>query len=243
MAQSDFTDLTGILNSATVKRVATAAMTPPAGGGSFVLGMRSLVVATGVVASFYNGAGFAPYAKGGVISAALKRGISGGDEGFAPMIFLNLQGTAVASNGYLLGLSDAEPSHLVLKKGPMSTGLPDDAPGTNGVIWRSTLTYERDTWVHCRLMAAWNADGDVVLTVYTNDLDTHDVDTPTWVALPGAAIDGAVVPVGLNGLTDDAAGIVTGSASYAGGRAGFGVYVSDTNRVVAFDQIAIEAQT
>ena len=43
--------------------------------------------------------------------------------------------------------------------------------------------------------------------------------------------------------TDDAAGIVTGSASYAGGRAGFGVYVSDANRVVAFDQIAIEAQT
>ena len=125
----------------------------------------------------------------------------------------------------------------------MSTGLPDDAPGTNGVIWRSTLTYARNTWVHAQLMAAWNQNGDVVLTVYTNDLGAHSVTSPTWVALPGTAIDGAVVPVGNNGLTDDSAGIATGSPSYAGGRAGIGAYFSDTTRLVAFDQIAIVAQT
>lgn len=243
MAQSDFTDLTGILNSSQVKRVATAAIAPPPGGGSFCFGMKSIVVATGVVASFYNGAGFAPYSKGGVVSGAMKRLISGGDTGFAPILFLNLQGSAVASNGYLLGLSDAELAHLILKKGPMSTGLPDSAPGSDGVIWRSTLTFARDTWVHARLMAAWNDNGDVVLSVTTNDLTANDVDAPVWVALPGASVDGAVMPSGLNGLTDDAAGLATGSPSYAGGRAGFGAFFSDTTRRVAFDHLTIDAQT
>ncbi len=241
MALSDLTDCTGILNSSQVKKVATAALAPPGGGGSFLSAWNTIVVASGSSASFFNGSGFAPCTKGGIISAALQRGTSGGTTGWANYVFLGLQGTAITNNAYLFGLSDSSPSHLVLRKGALSGGLPDVAPGLQGVIWRSTATYPIGAWVHLQLMGAYNLNTDMVLSV--NVSTTGDVTAPTWVALPGIAIAGSVTPAGNNGLIDDGAGIITGTPSYAGGRFGIGAQFTDVNRVAIFDAISIVAQT
>ena len=247
MAQSDFTAPTGVLTNSSVLRVETTAFTPPNGGGLFLQAYKSIAVATGVMALFYNGSGFAPTpaTKGGIASMALNRATSGGAGGWAPFVFVNLGGTNVSNEAYILGIGDATPGHLILRKGALSGGLPDVDPGAaspQGVIWRSDEVIALNEWAHVRLMVAGNANGDAVISVWRSALATHALSSPTWVAVAGQRIAQGGGTVAATGITDDGAGILTGSPAFTSGYMGYGVYVSNTARVALVDGFACEAQ-
>ncbi len=232
MAQTDWTFLNDGLDAATVDRGVTTGIARAPGGGSFVYGFNSLSTAQGVVALFTNQLNFAPMQKGGSVRAAIQRGISGGPLNFAPFLFIGLQGPSVNDLGYLLGLGDGDPHHIVLRKGALSGGLPDIAPGTQGVLRRSTGTFTPGTWLHLRLDLVANQNGDVLLQVFQNDLSAHALGTaPSWQPLPG-----------MDELVDDALGINSGSLPFTSGRAGFGFFTKDVTRRGFFDQVEIYRQ-
>lgn len=234
MAQSNLTIMTNSLDAAVVDRGVTAGQTPPAGGGTFVYGFNSLQVpGAGAVALFANQVNFAPMASGGSVRAAIKRAASGGTTGWAPFLFIGAQGPGVNDSGYLLGLQDDDPSHIVLKKGALNFGIPSGTPDptNNGILRRSTDAIDIDEWYHLRLDMVVNGSGDVVLKVFQNDLSVNDVDSPVWTAINGMA-----------DFVDDALAVNTGSAPFTSGRAGFGMQVSDVTRRGFFDQLEVFRQ-
>lgn len=242
MAESDFAVLTSSLSPASVARGVTAGVTKPNGGGSFVYGFNSLEIVDGASALACSLTNFYPTSSGGSVRAAMMRAAGGGNEGFAPFIFMCLQGPAVSNSGYLLGLGDDDPYHIVLRKGSIASGLPDlvpDPDGTNHVLMRSTETYEIDTWLHLRLDVIVQGSGDVLLQCYQNDLDTNPVTSPVWTLIPG--MEGPLYP-GITGFVDDALGINTGSVPYTSGRGGFAFRVEDATRRSYFDAFEMARQ-
>lgn len=242
MASTDWTTTTDSLPIEEVDRGVTAGIARPNGGGGFVYGMNSLEVVEGAVALFSNQADFAPMASGGSVRGALKRGVSGGPTGFSPFLFIGLQGTENTDSGYLLGLGDADPHHIVLAKGRLDAGVPDLAPNAplNGVLMRSTEGFNPDTWLHLRLDMIVQGTGDTILQVFRNDLDANTVDSPVWESIPGMA--GPLAP-DTEGFVDDSVRVATGSAPFASGRAGFGMAASDVTRRAFFDHIQVARQT
>jgi hypothetical protein len=177
---------------------------------------------------------FNPLVKGGDIRGAVQRAVGGGVTDFSAFFFALLGGTAFTDEAYLLGLSDGDPSHIELRKGTISSGLPDEAPnptGPNKIIRRSTATIAVGTWVHLRLEAVVNTNGDVVLNCYQNDLVANAVTAPVWTTIPGMA-----------SFTDDALGIATGTLPYTSGRIGFGGKFADVTRRCYFDHIEVLKQ-
>jgi len=242
MAQADWAFLTGGLGSGSVARGVTAGVVPPNGGGSFVYGFNSLAIVDGAVALCCSLSGFAPMAKGGSIRGAIKRAPGGGAIGFAPFFFIGLQGGAVSDSGYLLGLGDESPHHIVLRKGSILTGLPDlaaDPDGTSHILMRSTDTFEEDTWLQLRLDFIVQGSGDVVLQCFANDLTVNAVTAPVWETIAG--MEGPLIP-SVEGFVDDALGINTGSVPFTSGRAGFAFRVEDVTRRAHFDSIEIARQ-
>lgn len=233
MAQSDLTVLSDGLASVVVDRGVTAGTTKPSGGGTFVYGFNSLQIVTGAVGLFANQVNFAPMASGGSVRGAIQRGISGGTVGYSPFLFIGLQGPSVNDTGYLLGLQDDDPSHIVIRKGAVSAGVPEGTPDptSNQILRRSTDPVDNGDWVHLRLDMIVNPSGDVVLRVWQNDLSDNAVTSPVWTAIPG-----------MSAFIDDALGINTGSAPYTSGRAGFGFQCSDVTRRGFFDHLEIFRQ-
>lgn len=233
MAQADLTELTNSVAIASIDRGVTAGVDKPNGGGSFVYGFNSLAVIGGSVGLFANQVNFAPMAKGGTVSAAIKRGTSGGTTGWSQFLFIGLQGSDVSDLGYLLGLQDDDPTHLVLRKGTVDAGLASGTPDptNNGILRRSTNAREIDEWYHVRLDMVVNPSGDVILKVFENDLSVNPVDTPVWQAVAGMA-----------DFTDDSLGVNTGSAPYTSGRAGFGIRNDDVTRRSFFDHLRVIRQ-
>lgn len=234
MASADWSFLNDGLDATNVDRGVTTGVARPNGGGSFVYGFNSLTPSVGAVGLFTNLVSFAPMAKGARIHGCVKRLPSGGPIGFAPFFFLGLQGPSVNDQGYLLGLADGDPYHLVLKKGAPIAGLDDLAPdpGSNGVLLRSTATFDPDTWHHLRLDMIVNLNGDVLLQCFSNDLAAHAIGTaPTWVPIPG-----------MEEFIDDALQINSGSAPLTSGRGGFAFKTEDVTRRAAFDQIELFRQ-
>ena len=240
MAELDWTSLVGELDGASVLRAVTAGTTPPNGGGSFIRGANSLQNNTGVVGQYHNGTGFAPTAKGGEISGALMRGTSAGTTGYAVFLFAQLGGTNVADTGYILGLSDGSPGRIVLRKGSLATGLPDEAPGTGGVLARSDESVANDVWAHVRMEMVVNLSGDVVINVYRSDLGSNPVTSPVWVPVPG--MDGFSGGVAATAIIDDALGVNTGSVPLTAGRMGYGHWSNDVSRRSYVDHIKPERQ-
>jgi hypothetical protein len=227
LAETDWTFLNDGLDAATVDRGVTTGIARPPGGGSFVFGFNSLSTAPGAVGVFTNQPSFAPMAKGGSVRGAIQRGVSGGPLGFAPFLFIGLQGPSVNDLGYLLGLGDGDPHHIVLRKGALAGGLPDTPPGPQGVLRRSAATFMPATWLHLRLDMVVNLDGDVLLQVFQNDLGAHPLGTaPDWQPVPG-----------MDEFIDDALGINSGSQPYTSGRAGFGFTTRDVTRRGFVDSI------
>jgi hypothetical protein len=238
LASTDWSELTGNLSSTDVRRGVTGGHTPPNGGGTFVYGMRSVIVANGTVALFTNQANFAPTPsnKGMSVRGAIKRATSAGEDKFEAYLFAGCQESDVASNAYALGLTAGNPCRLALVKGPLASGIPDQAPGVApgnvGVLRRSSGNFAIDTWLHLRLDMHVNTNGDTVLSVFQNDLASNPVTAPVWAAVAG-----------LEQVIDDALGANTGTPPYLNGRMGFGARFQDTYRAVYFDHIECIRET
>ena len=236
MAEADFTELTGVLNSSSVVRGVSQGITPPNGGGSAIYGFNALVNTTGVVARHTNLTNFSPAAKGADVSIAMQRGTGGGQTGWAAMLFCCLGGVDVGDVAYILGLSDADPGKIVLRKGALNIGLPDSAVGSGGVLAISTDTIAIAEWVHLRLEVVVNVSGDVVINVYRNaDLATNDVTSPVWTKVPGMSDFVGGAPGGQTAIIDDVLGVNTGSLPFTSGRAGYGMHSSSDVRRAYFD--------
>lgn len=239
--ESDWTVLTDSLSVASLDRGATAGIERPNGGGNFVYGFNSLEVISGAAGLFTNGVGFAPMASGGTVRGAIQRGPSGGVSGFAPMLFIGLQGPSVNDLGYILGLSDGDPHRIALVKGRIVDGVPDLAPDPDGntVLMRSTESYAPGTWLHLRLDMIVQGTGDVLLQCYANDLDANPVTAPLWAVIPG--MEGPLYPA-ITGFVDDALAVNTGSAPYTSGRGGFAFACEDVTRRGFFDHLQVGRQ-
>ena len=230
MASSDWTYLNEGLDIATVDRGVTAGIAAPPGGGNFVFAFNSLAAVQGAVALFANLTNFAPMAKGGSLRGCIQRGPGGGPTGFSPFFFLCCQGNSVNDSAYLLGLSDDDPHRVVLRKGAPAIGIPDSEG--QGVLLASGESFSQGTWLHLRLDAIVNDNGDIVLHVFENDLAEHPLGaTPDWQPIPGM-ID----------FIDDHLGIASGSQPHTSGRGGFGVAVKDVTRRAFFDHIELMRQ-
>lgn len=233
MASSNSTELTGVLSTGDCKRGVSAGPSKPNGGGTFVYAFNTVTNTPGAVARYANQVNFAPMALGGEVTAAMRRGASGGLTGFSAFIFAGLGGTSVNDICYMLGLSDGDPSHIELRKGSLAIGLPDEVPGGANVILRqSTEVVAIDEWKQLRLELVTNGNGDVVINCFKSDLVANAVTAPVWVAIPGMA-----------SFIDDALGIASGSAPLTSGRGGWGAQFSDVTRRVYFDQFTIARQT
>lgn len=240
MAAADWTELLSSLTTGTVLRGASAGFVPPNGGGSFVYGFNSIAALAGAVGRFTNLVDFAPMVKGGRITGAIQRGVSAGDSNFSPFLFIGLQGNDVSDSGYLLGLSDEAPHHIVLRKGRLDEGIPSTAPGTSGVLAKSTLSYAAGEWLHLRLDMVVNLNGDVVLLAFENDLDANPVGAPIWTEIAG--MDWVASPDTGRVFIDDNAGINSGSAPFIDGRVGYGFQTSDVSRRSFFDHLTVTRQ-
>lgn len=235
MALNDWSTLSGGLVAGPggdIGAGATGGLGSPNGGGSFVYAARLLNPTPGAFGLYATpqppNTDFNPLLKGGDIRGAMRRNGSG-----SAFLFIGAQGTTVGSTAYILGLSDADPAHIELRKGALDVGLPDEAPGgVSTVLRRSTTTIAPGTWVHLRLEMVWNPNGDVVLNAYQNDLTAHTVAAPTWEAIPGLA-----------SYLDDALSIASGSPALVGGRAGFAARFAAKGDWAAFDHMDLVKQT
>lgn len=239
MAAGDWTELTGGLSSSEIVSGATAGITPPSGGGSFVYGFNSLGAVSGSRGIYTNLVDFAPMAKGGRITGAIQRGVSAGNTSFAPMLFIGLQGPDVSDEGYLLGLSDADPSHIILRKAAPLSGLAEGTVGLGGNLAIGTITKSVGVWYHLRLDMVVNDNGDVVLNAFANDLDTNPVTAPVWDPIPGMDV---LVPTTGRAFVDDSLGVNSGSVPFVTGRCGIAFQTSDASRRGIFDHLTVERQ-
>ncbi len=231
MAESDWTFLSDDPGATAIDRGVTNGIVRPNGGGNFIFSFNSLVSEPNFVGLYTNQSNFAPTPalKGASMRGALKRGISSGPIAFSGFLFAGLGGTDGQTPCYMVGLADADPYHIVLVKDKIANGVPDTAPGTQGglgVLARSIATFAQDTWLHLRLDMIVNQNGDVLLQVFRNDLDSFPVTAPVWVAEPG-----------LLNFIDDQTAINTGSQPLTSGRMGFGMESADINRRIFVDHI------
>lgn len=235
MASADWSPFSDALDVASIASGVTSGITPPNGGGSFVYGFNSRTSGIdGARALKYTGdVNFDPVPSnfGGRITGAMARLASGGLTGFAPFLFFAEQANSIDGDAYMLGLQDDDPSYIVLAKGPLSAGLPAGLVGENGILAKSSASYNAGDWVHLRLDVIVQGTGDVLLQCFENDLDTNGVTSPVWTSIDG-----------LDDVTDDVLQIETGTAPLTGGRNGFGMYANAASRRAAFDHITIARQ-
>lgn len=235
MSEADWGVFSDGLTSPSVLSGVTSGEGVPNGGGSFVFGFNSAVNTAGAAALYAAQVNFAPMAKGMSISAAIKRGVSGGPTNFSPFIFCGAQNNVFGANpgtsAYMLGLADADPHWITLVKAPMLTGTPGLQPPQGGVLAVGNETFLNNTWLHIRLDMIVNTNGDVILQMFRNDLTVNLVTAPVWFALPGAAQ-----------FVDDSLGVNSGSAPFTSGYGGFGFATKDITRRAYFDQLVVSRQ-
>lgn len=228
MAEADWTVCDDVLDANAVRRGATGGITPPPGDDEFVFAFNSTTVATGASALFYSGdEDFAPSAYGASITAAIQKGASGGTTGYTPLLFACLQGESVDDTAYFVAVSNNEPHKIVLCKGSLSTG-----PATDAILRQSTENFTIGTWLHLRLDVVENGNGDVALTVRRSNLNVDPVEDPTWAAIPGMAT-----------FIDDSTGINSGTVPLSGGRAGYGMWTTQTSRRAYVSHVTLVRQS
>lgn len=232
MGEANWTVLGSSVSIGNVRRGVTAGSTKPNGGGTYVYGFNSVAAVAGTVGLYTNQANFIPTAEGGSIRAAVMRGPSASPTGFSPFLFIGGQGTSISDNAYMLGLSDASPSTLVLRKGALSEGIVDGELGDDGILAKSTDTFDEGTWYHFRFDMIVNPSGDVVLRVYQNDLGANAVTAPVW-----ALVDGLDAEDENAAFIDDALGVNSGSLPYSSGYMGYGFQVDGLSRRSYFDHV------
>lgn len=236
MAEADWTQIPSPgLDTSDVPRGVSSAFTPPDGGGSFVMGFRSVVTTTGFAGYTCAVSGYAPGSanKGGSIRCAMKRYSSGAQ--FAPMMGLITSTDPATGSAYILGLSEADGYQIALKKGYPAAGLD---PSGSDILRLSTSSWtdvgdDSDAWKHLRLDVLVNPHDEVVIDVYENDLDTNAVTAPSWAAVTG-----------MSQYVDDSVGILTGSTPYLGPfYFFFGQYSEVAGAESLFDHVQVYKQT
>ena len=96
----------------------------------------------------------------------------------------------------------------VLRKGAPQGGLD---PTATDVLRTSDEAFNSNTlWHHLKLDVIVNPQGDVVLNIYKNDLNSNPVTAPVWAAIPG-----------MDAFVDDGNGILTGTLPLISGFRGF----------------------
>lgn len=241
MAEANWTIVSGSLSSGSVAHEATAGFDPPTGGALACYGFHSLALVDGAVARFYVAPapqiGFAPMPKGGIISAAMQVYPGAGDGGVSPFLFLGLQGTNTSDVGYVLGLAGSPP-RIVMAKRALADGLEDEVPDppTNGILLRSTQTFEVGEWVHLQLEMVVRGNGDVSIIGRRNAVEDL-TDPPDWEVIPG--MEGPRSSAGFFGFYDDNLQIRSGSAPLLNGRGGYGAHFSDIGRRCFIDYVKV----
>jgi hypothetical protein len=239
MSLDDWSDLTtALVEGAGFVRGVSGGFGAPPSGGAFVHAARALI--SGAWGRHTNQVDFAPTA-GGVSVRGVVRRLGAG---VAPFLFGALRDTSVDAAAYLLGLADGSPARIALVKGPLANGVADVAPGTLGVLRRSEGTIDNGAWVHLRLDVVPNANGDVVLSVYRNDLAAHPFGSEVWEPIGG-----------MDQLVDDRLETATGSTplgvtydgggnldAVGGGYAGFGARHAGSG-VACHDGLQVVRQT
>lgn len=242
MSESNFSPLSGSLVSPDVLDTTSHGPVPPNGGSSGVRVFRSTVATLGVAGEYLNIVGFNPTDadQGLLIEVAFcKANLSSADK-YAPMVFIMLQGNAVSSQGYIVGLTDSATPKLCLRKGQLSGGLPAAAAvGEQGVLVLSDATYALGEWIHVQFQAVVNAGSDTVIQVKTNDLVANEVGSPDWAYPAGMLNDSYAFDAT---FVDDLAGLASGSPAFTAGRVGIGVWTNEANRTALFDYMRVIAQ-
>lgn len=233
MADSDWSNLNNSLTPAEVAHDVTASLTPPNGGGTHVYAYNSLsgtiVGASGKCCDIAN---FKPTAFGAWIAAALKRLSSASNTGFSPLLYIQATGNDTADNAYLLGLEDADPYRIVLRKGTIIGGIPQANDGE--YLRRSSQQYQisDDLWHHIAVEAVKQPNGEIYLNCWQNDLSSNPVTAPVWTPIDG-----------MTQFIDDVPGINSGTPPLGGGYCGFSFSVAEAIAVrAAFDHIQIRRQ-
>lgn len=238
MAQADWQGLVDNASSAEIDHGVTAGSSKPYGGGVHCYAYKALVAAVHVSALHAGQVNYNPMAQGCSIRGAIRRAAG---TGFSPFLFCGLQGTSKTNAGYMLGLSDANPYRIVLRKGILTDGLPDGGAvpdAAPNILMRSTKSYADNPWIHLRMDAIVQGTGDVLIQVFENDL-VNPVSSPVWVEIPG--MEGPQAPA-IAGFVDDALGINTSSLPFTAGRAGFGLRSASTGARAFFDHIEVARQ-
>lgn len=231
MSDSDFAVLGGSSSLSLIRRGATYGIPRPNGGGDFVHAFHAPADHVGAVGLYSIVAGSSPTPSGGSIRGALQRGVTDGPLGCSVGLFFCADANTISANAYILGLEDGDPGHIVLRKGQLVNGLPGASLGTQGILRRSETIVIPGDWLHLRLDAVVNTNGDVVLNAFRSSLAAHPVTTPVWEAIPG-----------IDQYIDDVTGVNTGSAPLLAGRAGFVFSVSKGKRRAYVDHIEIQTQ-
>jgi hypothetical protein len=220
MGLADWGELSGALGSTDLRRGVTQAFTPPVGGGNFVYGWNSMSgEVTGAHGRYVNLTNFAPMVGGGSIRGAIKRVGGAAVTGFAPLLFFGATSNPPTVNNvaYLLGLEDADPYRIVLRKDVISAGMP--AATDSNSLRRSSAQFAASDglWHHLRLDVIAEPNGDVKLKVFRNVLTGgHDVQNPDWQPVAG-----------MDDFVDDILGSASGSVPLVGGFAGYAFAVSN----------------
>lgn len=214
----------------------TAGEPGPPGGGAYTYGMRSMGATPGAFGLHTNQAGFSPVTPAPPpddvpisqsIRGVLKRAASSGVPGVSAALYVCLETASLNSRGYILGLSDGDPSFIVLRKGVLAEGVPSVPVGSLGVLRRSTEAVSIGEWAHLRLDAVLNTTGDVVLNVFRNDLSVNTIAAPVWEPVPG-----------ITRVIDDPLGANTGSQPLLGGGfLGFAARFAAAGQRVHFDRL------
>jgi hypothetical protein len=232
MAQADWTELDLGLDTNSLKQgVTNGAVARPNGGGNFVFGFNSRVTTPGAAGLFVNLSNFAPMAKGCSIRGCIQRGLSGSPVNFAPFFFVSLGGTSVSDVGYLFGLEDADPHHIVFRKGDVATGLPSASIGSQGIYAKSLATYANATWLQIRMDVIAEPNGDVLIQFFQSDLTANACTAPSWAPIPG-----------MTSFLDDHLDVATGTDPLTSGYGGFAFATKDVTRRGYFDQLEVWRQ-
>ncbi len=141
MSSQDWQELQNNLAQGAVRHGASLGFVVPNGGGNTVYAMHCLdgtvIGGVGLYADITN---YSPLTKGGRASMCLKRRAGASNIGFSPFIFIGVQGNDINDKGYILGLEDADPYRIVLRKGALIAGVP--VAGTQAYFRRSSGQFQ-----------------------------------------------------------------------------------------------------
>ena len=231
MSAEDWADLNDGLVA--VEKGATNGLGVPNGGGTQIYAFNSMdaeqIGAAGLRCVI---ADFQPMSSGGRISGCVKRMPSGSNTGFSPLLFLAAGGRSVNDVAYILGLEDADPYRIVLRKGTIAEGVPQTEEGNYLARSSEQFQMSAELWHQLRLDAIEQPSGAVTLEVAKNDLAVNPCTAPVWESIDGMAQ-----------FVDDAVGANTGSLPLIGGYVGFATaYQQSIATIGGFDQIQILRQ-